>query len=113
MRVIGLTATPQLLTDFVEEIKFVNIARDLEPKYKACTVEVVQRSTARTYLKTQDYSEENKAIVYLQSAKECAKLAHEYKDAGFMVSEYNEDRIKIGGEEKELKELMREQTVND
>ena len=97
----------------MKEIKFVNVSCDLKPKYKSKFVEVVQHSSIHTYLKTQCYNDENKVIVYLQSAKQCAQMALKYPKAGFMVSEYNNEKIKVNGIEKELRELMRDQQVND
>ena len=38
-------------------------------------------------------------------------MAKKYPDAGFIVSEYNEDVLKDGG--KPLNELMKEQKIND
>lgn len=109
IKVIGLSATPELLTDYMRDIKFTNIARELKPKYKANKVEVIQHSSVITYLKTVVYSENSKVLVYLQSAKQCAEMASKYPHAGFIISEYNTDEI----EGKELRELMNEQLVND
>ena len=111
MKIVGLTATPELLTDYVAGISFVNVARDLMPKFRAKAVEVIQHSSVITYLKTIEYNADNKVIVYLQSAKQCAQMARKYPDAGFIISEYNTDTL--GDDEKELRELMKEQTVKD
>jgi hypothetical protein len=111
MKVIGLSATPELLIDYVDTISFGNIARELPANYQAKRVEVIQHSSVITYLKSLKYSPDNKVLVYLQAAKDCVRLAEQYPNAGFLISKYNEDTLENGGEK--LNEMMMNQKVSD
>lgn len=94
MFVCGLTATPVLLLEYLNDAGFDFV--DLTPHYpiknKAETIEVVSHSSISTYLKLMNPSEENKALVYVRSAKRCKELKERLGDrAGFIVSTANEN----------------------
>lgn len=91
----GLTATPSLLLDYVKPdtgISFIDITIDYPIKYKAKQIEIVRHSSASTYLKSIDCIDgNNKAIVYVRSARLCKALAKRCGNrAGFIISKNSE-----------------------
>ena len=109
----GLTATPELLTQYVakySEFNFVDITPNYPIKHKAAKIEIIEHSTLNTYLKSLDLDENNKALAYIRSAKSIVNLASKYENAVFGISKYNKDIDRRTG--KILADIMNEQTVN-
>ena len=94
MFVCGLTATPALLLDYMDDVgfSFRNITPNYPIKHKTEAIEVVSHSSVSTYLKTMRVDENNKALVYIRSARRCRELKDRFGErAGFIVSTSNEN----------------------
>ena len=106
MLVIGMTATPQLLTEYVSEIDFVDVTPHFPVKYKASRIEVISHSSAYTHDKYFVPDSENKALYYEQGAKQCAIMSRKHTRSGFMVSKYNKDTLTKGDSAKYRYQIM-------
>lgn len=120
---IGLTATPQFLTKYIENkcdtpMKFQILDIDdgeiIGAKYKAKNVKILVNGKGKTVLN--EYKNKidstHKAIYYIQSAKQCYKLAKEYGDkAGFIISIHNDTATNEDG--ILLKDIMEQQGIRD
>lgn len=88
-----LSATPSILFDYVNnntKLNFVDVTPDFPIVQQAKRIEVIPNSTASTYLQTIETDANNKALVYLSSAKSCKELSEKYGDrAGYIVSKSN------------------------
>lgn len=108
MVTVGLTATPQLLTDYVSPwLDFVDVTEELEPKHKASKISVCGGVKLETFLKGNLKELKGKTLVYTQSARECQRLSKVFRNSGFIVSKSNETIP--DGEELPLNELMKQQ----
>lgn len=106
----GITATPRLLLDFFPQMGFVDLTPDFPVQRRIEEIEVIEHSTASTYLKTLDLGIQ-KAIVYVRSAKECKRLASAFGErAGYVISKHNKTIDPATG--KELGALSEEQKVS-
>lgn len=114
----GLTATPQLLYDCSEafrriehkELSFKELNLPMPPRYTTDKVEYWPRTKPSTILKTLHPREDNKILVYVESARDCQALAAKF-NGGFLISPYNEDYTSKG--EDRLVDLMDAQIVKD
>lgn len=104
--IVGLTATPKLLFDYIGKqtrLNFVNITPKYPVRYKANQIEIVSNSTAQTYLETLRTDGKNKVLVYMRSASSCRRLAEQYGEkAGYIVSKSNENYSEQNVESTEL-----------
>ena len=118
---IGLTATPQFLTEYIEKgidspLKFriIDCGDQVGAKYKAENVKVLVSGKGKTVLNEykSKIDSKHKAIYYVQSASQCYKLAKEYGDkAGFIISKWNDTATNEDGEL--LVDIMNQQGVRD
>lgn len=82
----------------------------MPPKYTTDRLEYWPRTKPSTILKTLNPREENKILVYVESARDCQNLAAKF-NGGFLISPYNEDYTSRG--EEKLVDLMDAQIVKD
>ena len=114
----GLTATPQLLYDCSKafrriehkELSFKELNLPMPPRYTTNKLEYWPRTKPSTILKTLHPREDNKILVYVESARDCQALAAKF-NGGFLISPYNEDYTSKG--EDRLVDLMDSQIVKD
>ena len=117
--VIGLTATPELLLKYVDEFQFENVCLPLPPKYQSDKMTVfINGQTVETYVRDElmpKVDGNNKALVYIQSAKDCYKMAQTYKNSGFFISDYNESYIEEdkAGVKVYIADVMKESGIKD
>lgn len=109
---IGLTATPEFLTDYIEkndkELHFKIIDIDLGSKYKSKEIKVIKNGSIDTYLRECHPASDSKYIVYTQSAKKCYELSQQYgSKSAFLISDYNERKVN----DRLLVDIMNEQGV--
>ena len=106
---IGLTATPQFLTEYVEplmkDFTFTVLNKtQLPPKYLSQKITMCYRKELKSIyemvLPTID--ENHKALVYTQRATTCYKMAQTYKNSTFMISDYYDKHPEYVEEMNEL-----------
>ena len=109
----GLTATPQLLTEYVKNknLHFVDITPNYKPALKIDSIEIVPHTSIFTYLKTYKPKAKEKTLIYTRSAKDCVKLSRSMKNAGFIVSQYNNKEVKLEDGTYKISQLLKEQLV--
>lgn len=110
MLVCGITATPQLLTSYVNEssdVRFVDITPDFPINHTCDEIKIYEHMMIDTLLKSIEPREDSKVLVYTRSARKCFQLSQTFPDSGFLISTYNDELDKNTG--KQLNELMAEQ----
>ena len=115
---IGLTATPSFLLDYIADdvFKFVVIDKELGAKYQAQNINCYIHTKAATVLENivkPQISQKHKVIYYTMSATQCYTMAQQYGErAGFLISDYNEGKVKSGPNEGKLyRDIMNEQGI--
>lgn len=101
MKFIGLTATPWFLTNYVSEcsgFKFVDITSNSKPNYLATNAKMAKNTHVETLICNAEPSENNKVLVYVQSAKKADELASKFGHCAFIVSTSNDDPSNVNGE---------------
>lgn len=110
MLACGITATPQLLTGYVNgsaDVRFVDITPDFPINHTCDEIKIYEHMMIDTLLKSIEPKEDSKVLVYTRSAKKCFQLSRAFPDSGFLISTYNDELDKNTG--KQLNELMAEQ----
>lgn len=106
----GITATPQLLTGYVNgnaDVRFVDITPDFPINHTCDEIKIYEHMMIDTLLKSIEPREDSKVLVYTRSARKCFQLSQAFPDSGFLISTYNDELDKNTG--KQLNELMAEQ----
>ena len=91
---IGLTATPDLLLNYIDpegKMFYMLDSNDLLPKYNANEVIYCNYTYLKSSLKLIEPREDNKAIVYCASARTAITLAEKNAKAAYLISNYNKD----------------------
>ena len=96
------TGTPEVLLDYVAKstrYNFMDVTPSFPVNLKSKSVEVVKNSSASTVLKTIEPSQDNKYLIYIQSARRCEELCRKYQTkwgSGFIISKYQKKLNKDG-----------------
>lgn len=110
------TGTPEILLDYVSkstQYNFIDVTPNFPVNLKSGNIKVVKNSSASTVLKTIEPSEDNKYLVYIQSARRCEELCRKYQKkwgSGFIVSKYQK---KLNKEGTPICDVMDSQKVMD
>lgn len=107
----GITATPTLLTKYVNGINFVDTTPNYPITQRVNKIRIWPKTHIDTICKNINAKPNNKILIYTRSAKKCVALSRRIENSGFLVSSYNEDIDKETG--KKIKDLMAEQMAAD
>lgn len=109
MKFLALTATPQFLTEYVNNygafgnvydrcgFRFVDITPNSEPKHHAEHAYMAKDTRIETLIAAANPSAENKVLVYVQSARRVEELAAKFAHSAFIVSSGNDKASRIDG----------------